>query len=84
MLYNPYRKEVSYFQNGGLVGTAFTNVEGEDLYVCLEICHLGSYEIMDNIELPDEDQIKELIWLILLLQLSLYLSLNNLIILLIF
>jgi hypothetical protein len=29
MLYNPLKGTLSYFQNGGYLGTAFTNVENK-------------------------------------------------------
>jgi hypothetical protein len=51
MLYNPVKKSLSYFVNGKFVGTPFHNVEGE-LYVCLEVCHHGSFSAIENPLMP--------------------------------
>ena len=56
ILYNPLKKELSYFQNGKFLGTPFKNVEG-DLYVCLEVCHIGTFNIVQNPQLPLSDTI---------------------------
>eukprot|EP00462_Mataza_sp_D1_P006169 CAMPEP_0175121638 /NCGR_PEP_ID=MMETSP0087-20121206/1278_1 /TAXON_ID=136419 /ORGANISM="Unknown Unknown, Strain D1" /LENGTH=255 /DNA_ID=CAMNT_0016403199 /DNA_START=55 /DNA_END=822 /DNA_ORIENTATION=- len=42
VLYCAAAKSLTYFCNGKLLGTPFTNLEGGDLYPCVEICHLGS------------------------------------------
>ncbi len=52
IFYNPLKKSMSYFKNGKFIGTPFDNVEGE-LYICLEVCHKGSYEIVKDVQLPD-------------------------------
>jgi hypothetical protein len=44
---------LSYFRNGKFLGTPFEEVTGE-LYICLEMCHLGSFTIVENPELPLE------------------------------
>ncbi len=46
------------------MGTPFKNVEGE-LYICLEVCHLGSFVIVQNPELPREEEYAELLWIII-------------------
>ena len=63
MLYNPAKRELSYFRNGEYLGTPFKDVEGE-LYVCLEVCHHGSFTIKDNAELPTDEKYKDLLWII--------------------
>jgi len=45
---------LTYFQNGKNVGTPFTNVEGK-LYFIVEACHHGSYTIVQDPKLPEED-----------------------------
>jgi hypothetical protein len=47
MLYNPIKKTLSYYCNGVLLGTPFTDLEGE-LFVCVETCHLGAFSIVEN------------------------------------
>ena len=54
-LYNPFREKLSYFVNGKFIGTSFSNVSG-DLFICLEICHLGSFDIVEDVVLPEEEE----------------------------
>ena len=46
---------MSYFLNGKFIGTPFNNVYG-DLFICLEICCKGSYEIVEEIILPEKEE----------------------------
>ncbi len=39
------KRQMSYFRNKKFLGTPFDNVEG-DLFICLELCHLGSFTIV--------------------------------------
>lgn len=62
ILYNPFKKTLSYFHNGKFIGTPFDNVVcDKELYVCLECCHHGSFEYLDEIKFPEEDQYENLI-----------------------
>lgn len=55
LLYNAGAKTLSYFHNKTYIGTPFTNVEGAALYFLAEGCHLGAYNIVENVELPSEE-----------------------------
>lgn len=56
VFYNPAKGTLSYFENGKFLETAFENVKSEqELFICLEICHKGYYEIVSNVELPERD-----------------------------
>ena len=54
MLFNSYKKQLSYFVNKKFIDTPFDNVEGP-LHICLEICgHKKTYfEIIQNPIVPD-------------------------------
>jgi len=58
MLYNASAKTLSYFHNKTYVGTPFRDVEGE-LYFLVEGCHLGSFEMVENVELPSESELEK-------------------------
>jgi len=45
------------------LGTPFNDVHG-DIFICLEVCHLGSFIIVQDPDLPVEDEYKNLIWII--------------------
>ncbi len=49
-------KTLSYFFNKKFLGTPFENFQGQ-LYICLEICCIGSFEIIKDPELPDMKEI---------------------------
>jgi hypothetical protein len=51
MMYNPFKKTLSFYVNGKYLGTPFENVDG-DLYVCLEVCHTGSFTLVENPSMP--------------------------------
>jgi hypothetical protein len=42
------------------LGTPFNDVQG-DIFICLEVCHLGSFIIVQDPDLPVEDEYKNLI-----------------------
>lgn len=53
MLYNAEENTLSYFHNKEYIGTPFKNVKGK-LYFLIEGCHLGYFEIVDDVELPND------------------------------
>ena len=59
MLYDPLKKTLTYFRNGVNIGTPFDNVEGDALYLTVEMCHLGSFTRIESPELPNEEEIEK-------------------------
>jgi hypothetical protein len=49
MLYNADLGTLSFFHNKVYIGTPFKNVKGEKLYFLTEGCHLGYFEIVDDV-----------------------------------
>ncbi len=59
MLYNADLGTLSFFHNKVYIGTPFKNVKGEKLYFLTEGCHLGYFEIVDDVQLPSEEEIQK-------------------------
>ena len=59
MLYNAEENTLSYFHNKKYIGTPFKNVKGDKLYFLTEGCHLGYFEIVDDVELPSDKELEK-------------------------